>query len=240
MFKLHGTGTGYISSSAALTLIPTPVKLEKASSYIIYPALQSEKTAYLESKQLLPFSFALQNNIDVYNLCRSMRIVMKQWYEVMWLWHQNCYFHSYEYLFLLIYVLVVQVWLVMAQEQAVDGWLVMRCATEGHNARWPVQDHAVGHVLQVCTCTFMCYGGLRIQNKIWYMPTSNSIWKPSLISILKNACALAAIAGIFFWPAVGRYPIKFILPPFVSYLGERGLSCVGNGWHFCTPVLMNI
>ena len=26
----------------------------------------------------------------------------------------------------------------------------------------------------------------------------------------------------------------------VSYLGERGVLCVGNGWHFCTPVLMNM
>ena len=34
-------------------------------------------------------------------------------------------------------------------------------------------------------------------------------------------------------PAVGRYPIKF-----VSYLGERGMLCVRNGCHFCTPVLM--
>ena len=29
--------------------------------------------------------------------------------------------------------------------------------------------------------------------------------------------------------AIGRYPIKFILPEFVSYLGERGVLCVGNG-----------
>ena len=41
-------------------------------------------------------------------------------------------------------------------------------------------------------------------------------------------------------PAYGRYPIKFILPEFVSYLGERGVLCVGNGSHFCTPVLMNL
>ena len=26
----------------------------------------------------------------------------------------------------------------------------------------------------------------------------------------------------------------------MSYLGERGLLCVGKGWHFCTPVLMNM
>ena len=34
--------------------------------------------------------------------------------------------------------------------------------------------------------------------------------------------------------------IKFNMPEFVSYLGERGVLCVGNGWHFCTPVLMNM
>ena len=34
--------------------------------------------------------------------------------------------------------------------------------------------------------------------------------------------------------------IKFILPEFVSYLGERGVRCVGNGRHICTPVLMNM
>ena len=39
-------------------------------------------------------------------------------------------------------------------------------------------------------------------------------------------------------PAVGQYTIKFILPEFVSYLGERGVLCVGNGWHFCTSVLI--
>ena len=38
----------------------------------------------------------------------------------------------------------------------------------------------------------------------------------------------------------GRYPIKFILPEFVSYLREIGVLCVGNGSHFCTPVLMNV
>ena len=26
----------------------------------------------------------------------------------------------------------------------------------------------------------------------------------------------------------------------MSYLGERGVLCVGNGWHLCTPVLMNM
>ena len=38
----------------------------------------------------------------------------------------------------------------------------------------------------------------------------------------------------------GRYPINFILPEFVSYLGERGVLCVGNGSHSCTPVLMSM
>ena len=33
-------------------------------------------------------------------------------------------------------------------------------------------------------------------------------------------------------------PIKFILPEFVPYLGGRGVLYVGNGSHFCTPVLM--
>ena len=27
-------------------------------------------------------------------------------------------------------------------------------------------------------------------------------------------------------------PIEFILPEFVSYLGARGVLCVGNGSHF--------
>ena len=36
------------------------------------------------------------------------------------------------------------------------------------------------------------------------------------------------------------WPIKFILVVFVSYLGERGVMCVGNGSHFCTPVLINM
>ena len=35
-------------------------------------------------------------------------------------------------------------------------------------------------------------------------------------------------------------PVRFILPESVSYLGERGVLCVGNGSHFCTPVLMNM
>ena len=34
--------------------------------------------------------------------------------------------------------------------------------------------------------------------------------------------------------------IKFILPEFVSYLGEIGVLCVINGWHFCTLVLVNM
>ena len=29
-------------------------------------------------------------------------------------------------------------------------------------------------------------------------------------------------------PAVGRYSIKFILSEFVSYLGGKGVLCVGN------------
>ena len=40
--------------------------------------------------------------------------------------------------------------------------------------------------------------------------------------------------------SVGQEPIKFILPEFVSYLGERAVSCVENDRHFCTPVLMNM
>ena len=34
----------------------------------------------------------------------------------------------------------------------------------------------------------------------------------------------------------------FILPEFVSYLGERGggVLCEGNGRHFCTPIYMNM
>ena len=31
-----------------------------------------------------------------------------------------------------------------------------------------------------------------------------------------------------------------VLPEFVSYLGERRVLCVGNGSHFCTPVLRNM
>ena len=34
--------------------------------------------------------------------------------------------------------------------------------------------------------------------------------------------------------------IKFILPELVSYLREIGVVCMGNGSHFCTPVLMNM
>ena len=30
-------------------------------------------------------------------------------------------------------------------------------------------------------------------------------------------------------PAIGRYPIRYILPEFVSYLGERDVLFVGNG-----------
>ena len=40
------------------------------------------------------------------------------------------------------------------------------------------------------------------------------------------------------WPAYGRYPIKFILAEFLSYLGVLGVMCVGNGSHFRTPILM--
>ena len=40
--------------------------------------------------------------------------------------------------------------------------------------------------------------------------------------------------------AVALYPFKFSLLEVVSYLGERGVLCVGNGGHFCTPVLMNM
>ena len=32
----------------------------------------------------------------------------------------------------------------------------------------------------------------------------------------------------------------FILPEFVSYLGERGVLCVGNDSNFCTQVFMNM
>ena len=37
-----------------------------------------------------------------------------------------------------------------------------------------------------------------------------------------------------------KYHIKFILPEFVSYLGERGVPCVGKRSHLCTPVLINM
>ena len=34
--------------------------------------------------------------------------------------------------------------------------------------------------------------------------------------------------AILLGPAVGRYPIKFILSEFVSYLGDKRVMCVGN------------
>ena len=49
-----------------------------------------------------------------------------------------------------------------------------------------------------------------------------------------TVCKYKVIIG----PAHGRYPIKFFLPEFVSYLGERGVLCVGNGSHFFTPDLI--
>ena len=64
--------------------------------------------------------------------------------------------------------------------------------------------------------------------------------------LLETECILQYIETInilftqYLGPTVGRYSIRFSLPEFVSYLGERGVLCVGNGWHFCTPVLMNM
>ena len=46
------------------------------------------------------------------------------------------------------------------------------------------------------------------------------------------------IKSVQLGPAYVRYPIKFILPEFVSYLGERGVLYVGNGSNSCTPVLV--
>ena len=48
------------------------------------------------------------------------------------------------------------------------------------------------------------------------------------------------VVGTFLRPVCGWYSIKFILHEFVFYLGERGVMCVGNGSHFCTPVRMNM
>ena len=45
--------------------------------------------------------------------------------------------------------------------------------------------------------------------------------RPTLIQHCFNVSCLLG--------AYGRYPIKFILPEFVSYLGERGVLCLGNG-----------
>ena len=44
----------------------------------------------------------------------------------------------------------------------------------------------------------------------------------------------------YFWDRLEAGTIKFILSEFVSYLGERGVLCVGNSCHFCTSVLMNM
>ena len=49
-----------------------------------------------------------------------------------------------------------------------------------------------------------------------------------------------AIYRLLLGPAVGWYPIKFILPEFVSYLGKRGVLCGGEQFQLCTPVLMNM
>ena len=51
---------------------------------------------------------------------------------------------------------------------------------------------------------------------------------------------LLAECPLLIRPAYGRYPIKFILPEFMSYLGGRGVLCVGNGSHFYTQVFMNM
>ena len=44
---------------------------------------------------------------------------------------------------------------------------------------------------------------------------------------------------LYLGPTGGQY-YNFILPEFVSYLGGRGVLCVGNGQHCCKPVLLNM
>ena len=51
---------------------------------------------------------------------------------------------------------------------------------------------------------------------------------------------LSLVGGICLGPAVGQEPTKFVLPQFVSYLGERGVLWVGNGWHFGKAALMKM
>ena len=49
---------------------------------------------------------------------------------------------------------------------------------------------------------------------------------------LTYRCIVSFVTMIIFeflGPAVGQKPIKFILPELMSYLGERGVLCVGNG-----------
>ena len=55
-----------------------------------------------------------------------------------------------------------------------------------------------------------------------------------------NEKVCIAIVLLYLGPAYGQYSVKFILPEFVSHLGNRGVMCVGNGSHSCTPVLMNM
>ena len=74
--------------------------------------------------------------------------------------------------------------------------------------------------------------------KLQYFSTNYHKCLSKLLLLHLNAfvTGLRSLLGL----AVGHQPIGFILPEFVSYLGERGMVCVGNGWHFCTPVLMNM
>ena len=49
--------------------------------------------------------------------------------------------------------------------------------------------------------------------------------KPDVRTVLHFIGRFRGLLG----PAYGRYPSKFILPEFVSYLGGRGGLCVRNG-----------
>ena len=66
------------------------------------------------------------------------------------------------------------------------------------------------------------------------------VYDIQLLNLIFTIILLNPFPAKLLGPAWDRYPIRFILPEFVSYLRERGVLCVGKGSHLCTPVLMNM
>ena len=110
-----------------------------------------------------------------------------------------------------------------------------------HLRRWPSIEtmfFPVPRPVGIANDLTTCWNKLTVVNSLWTGRHGVAIKLSVSLDILQGHLLNYRRRSLYHTHLVwGMY---FLLLLIVSYHGERGVLCVGNGSHFCTPVLINM